>query len=67
MIIDFRLHTNDNALVENGVQIAVCSLPAFDFLSISLPLHFYHLHFHVITFAAAGGNTHLMNGTEIGT
>lgn len=38
MIIDFRLHTSDNALTENGVQIAVCSM-------------IFHRHFHFITFS----------------
>jgi hypothetical protein len=42
MIIDFRLHTSDNALTVNGVQIAVYSMLLFA----PPPCR----HFHVITF-----------------
>lgn len=41
MIIDFRLHTSDNALTENGRM--ECKLPSIHWFS--------HRHFHVITFS----------------
>jgi hypothetical protein len=49
MIIDFRLHTSDNALTENGVQIAVYSVLLF-FLPSPTQLDPSCRHFHVITF-----------------
>lgn len=47
MIIDFRLHTSDNALTENGVQIAVYSMLLLFPSPRSIPAC---RHFHVITF-----------------